>query len=208
MSNLTEFLIAHQQSLGLSYTPVMTLYMFAVISPVWSAYLLVCSLLSLAPTGRYPKLSPACLYVRLTADALLNPCSLVLYWYIIPYYFAQSDNLFYFFYQNSAAYLSIRPVAYFVVVFLFYMSWYWVNMMLYKRIKPGIDFNKEYLMTFYSPSRVFGSAGLLIVMFDFDVHVAYLLWCNVAIGVLISLLRYVLSLRHAYNTSSFLMTSR
>ena len=208
MSNLTEFLIAHQQSLGLMYTPVMTLYMFAIISPVWSAYLLVCSFLSLAPTARYPRLADVCLYIRLSSDALLNPCSLVLYWYFLPYYFAQSDNLFYFFYQNRSGALSIKPLVYFTVVFVLYMLLYWVNTTIYKRIKPGIDFNKEYLMTFYSPSRLFGSAGLLIVLFDFDVHIAYLLWCNIYIGVVISVVRYALSLRHAYNTSSFLMTSR
>ena len=208
MSNLTEFLILHQQSLGIAYTPVMTLYMLAVISPLWSAYLLLCSLLSLAPTGRVPYLSEVCLSIRLALDAVLNPSGLVLYYYLIPYYLGQSTFLRAFFYANRSGALSIRPGTYILIMLVAYGIWYYLNKIVYKRIKPGMDFHTEYLMSFYSPSRIFGSAGLLIVLFDFETHINFLLWVNVYIGIAISVVRYAISIRYAVLTSNFMMTNR
>lgn len=208
MSNLTEFLQLHQMTLGLAYTPLMTVYILAMISPMWSLYLLVCSLLSILPTGRFQALADLCLSTRLTIDALFNPVAIVCYCYIIPYYLGNSAYLAYFFFTNSSGSQSILPTPYFALSLFVYMAWYSLNRYVYKAIKPGIDFNKEYLMTFYSPSRVFGSAAVLLALFDFEPTIAYLLWCNVYIGVAISLFRYVNSLYYAFRTANFLMTNK
>ena len=208
MSNLTEFLIAHQESLGLAYTPLMTLYMLAIISPIWSAYLLLCSALSLAPKERFPIVKTICLYIRLCIDAVLNPTSLLIYYYVAPYFFKHSNYFNYLFYTNRLNELSIVPSSYFTIVLLAYFAWYLVNMKVFKYVKPSIDFNKEYLISFFSPSRIFGAAAVLIVMFDFEQHIAFLLWCNVYIGVFIALFRYAMSLNFAFNTSKFLLTNK
>ena len=208
MSTLTEFLIAHQDSLGLAYTPLMTVYMLAIISPIWSAYLLLCSALSIAPKERFPFVQSICLYTRLTIDAILNPTSLLIYYYAVPYFFKDSSYFHYLYYTNRLNDLSIVPSSYFTIVLLSYFIWYTINMKLFKYVKPSIDFNKEYLISFFSPSRIFGAAAILIVMFDFEKHIAYLLWCNVYIGVSIALLRYAISLKFAFNTSKFLLTNK
>ena len=208
MSNLTEFLIIHQESLGLAYTPLMTLYMLAIISPIWSAYLVICSALSLAPKERFPMIQSVCLGIRLTLDALLNPSSLVIYYYFIPYYFAKSSYYSYFMYTNRLNEMSIVASTYFSTVLLGYYVWYAINQKLFKRVKPSIDFNREYLISFFSPSRIFGAAAVLIALFDFEQHIAYLLWCNVYIGVLIAIIRYAFSLKFAFDTSKFLLTNK
>ena len=208
MSNLTEFLIIHQQSLGAAYTPLMTLYILAVISPLWSCYLLACSIICIAPKERYPFIETISLYLRLTIDSLLNPCSLVLYWYLCPYFFSKYQFFNYLFYNNSLGNPSIVPHAYFSIVLILYFVWYELNKHLFKKIKPGIDFSKEYLINFYSPSRIFGSAAVLIVMFDFEPHISYLLWNNVYIGVIISVVRYGLSIRYAISTANFRLVNR
>ena len=208
MSSLTEFLIAHQQPLGAAYAPLMTLYILAVISPLWSCYLLICSIICIAPKERYPLIEKFSLYLRLIIDSLLNPCSLVLYWYLCPYFLSQYKFFNYLFYTNSLGNQSIVPYAYFSIVLILYFAWYELNKILFKKIKPGIDFSKEYLINFYSPSRIFGSAAILIVMFDFEPHISYLLWNNVYIGVAISIIRYGLSIRYALATSNFLLSNR
>jgi hypothetical protein len=195
MSNLTEFLQLHQMTLGLAYTPLMTVYILAMISPMWSLYLLVCSLLSILPTGRFQALADLCLSTRLTIDALFNPVAIVCYWYIIPYYLGNGAYLAYFFFTNSSGSQSILPTPYFALSLFVYMAWYSLNRYVY-------------LMTFYSPSRVFGSAAVLLALFDFEPTIAYLLWCNVYIGVAISLFRYVSSLYYAFKTANFLMTNK
>ena len=63
-------------------------------------------------------------------------------------------------------------------------------------------------MNFYSPSRLFGAAAVMIAAFDFEQHISYLLWCNVYIGIALSFLRYLLSVRYTLATSNFLMTNR
>ena len=58
MSTLTDFLIVHQSSLGPAYTPLMTIYLFFVLSPIWSIYLLLCALVSLLPDERFLHYNP------------------------------------------------------------------------------------------------------------------------------------------------------
>lgn len=203
MSTLTDFLIVHQASLGSAYTPLMTLYLFATLSPIWSAYLLICSVISLLPKERFPFLQQIALSIRLSIDALLNPSALLAYQWLLPYLLRNSAYLGYFFHQNSFSEQSITPLVYFATITAAYFIWYEFNFFLFKRIKPSIDFNKEYLMNFYSPSRLFGSAAAMIALFDFEPHISYLLWCNVYIGITIATLRYLLSLRYTLSTARF-----
>ena len=207
MSTLTEFLQLHEVYLGSAYTPLMTLYILAMITPVWSLYLLACSLLSLIPVGRFQWLSDVCLSSRLTLDAIFNPVMCAAYWYLIPYYLKNTTLITTFFFTNRSGDLSIRPTTYFAVAVVVYPLWYSLNRFVYKKIKPGIDFSVEYLMTFYSPSRIFGSAAILIALFDFDPTVSYLLWANVMIGIMIATGGYLLSALQAYRTSHFLLTN-
>ena len=208
MSTLTDFLIQHQETLGNAYAPVMTFYMLAVISPIWSLYLVACSLLSIIPKEKYPFLNMPCHVVRLIFDAILNPFALILYTSFIPWFFNDSPYIFYFFYTNLQSNLSILPIPYLVSSIVFYLLWYQANHALYKNIKPSFDFHKEYLINFYSPSRVFGSAALMIVLFDFDSHIAFLLWSNVYLGACISVIRYLKTLYYAYSTSHHMLTNR
>ncbi|MAV29210.1 MAG: hypothetical protein CMF43_05340 [Legionellales bacterium] len=207
MSTLTEFLQFHQASLGSAYTPLMTLYMLAMISPVWSLYLLVCSFLSLFPVGRFQWLSDVCLSARLTLDAIYNPLMCAAYWYLIPYYLKNSTFITTFFFTNRSGELSIRPTTYFALAIVIYPLWYTLNRIAYKKIKPGIDFSVEYLMSFYSPSRIFGGAAVLVALFDFDPTVAHLLWMNIYIGIFVACCGYFMTLLHAYRTSHFLLTN-
>ena len=208
MSTLTDFLIHHQVSLGSYYTPVMTLFMFAVISPVWSVYLLLCTFIGILPKNEYPILVTPCLIIRLVSDAILNPFALIIYTSLIPWLFDNNDILFYFFYKNSLSELSILPLSYFVCSVLFYLLWYRGNQILYKRIKPRFDFQSEYLITFYSPSRLFGAGAVMIALFDFDAQISFLLWNTVYLGALISVVRYCHTLYYAYSTSSYMLTNR
>ena len=208
MSTLTDFLIQHQETLGSAYVPLMTLYMLAVISPVWSLYLVVCSLLSIIPKENYPFSAIPCLVVRLIFDAILNPFALIVYTSFIPWFFKDSGYLFYFFYTNIQSDLSILPISYFCSTVVFYLLWYQGNHTFFKQIKPSFDFHKEYLITFYSPSRVFGSAALMIVLFDFDGQISFLLWSNVYVGAFVSIVRYTRMVYYAYTTSHHMLTNR
>ena len=208
MSTLTEFLISHQATLGIAYTPVMTLYLLAMISPIWSAYLLICSAISLAPRERYAWMQNSCLYLRLSIDAIMNPSSLVIYYYAIPYLLGKSAYFSYFFFTNQLGDLSIIASSYFSSVFLGYYLWYAMNTKIFKKIKPGIDFDKEYLMGFYSPSRIFGAAAVLVALFDFEPNISYLLWCNIYIGTVIACTSYAYSVYYASKTAKFLLTNR
>jgi hypothetical protein len=207
MSNLSEFLQAHE-SLGYAYTPVMTLYIFAVICPIWSAYLLICAAMSAAPAERFPIVHNLRVLGRVSLDAIFNPVALTLYYYGLPYFLNKSTWLTYFFYTNGLGNISIHPWAYFITIYIGYVLWYELNKNLFKRIKPSIVFDTEYHWSFTSPSRIFGAAGLLLVFFDFEASIAYLLWTNVAVGFLLATIGYLLSVYHTVKTSHYLLTNR
>lgn len=207
MSNLTEFLQAHQ-SLGPAYTPVMALYIFAVICPLWSAYLLVCAAMSAAPAERFPIVHNLRVLVRVSLDAIYSPVALTVYYYALPYFFGKSSWLTYFFYTNELGDQSILPWPYFIASYIGYVLWYELNKIIFKRLKPSIVFDSEYHWSFSSPSRLFGAAGLPLVFFDFEASIAYLLWTNVFVGVLIATVSYILSVYHTVKTSHYLLTNR
>lgn len=185
----------------------MTLYLFAVMSPIWSLYLVVCSLLSLMPSNAYPILEKPKIFIRVFFDSILNPFTLVFYGWFFNYMFMDRPTLNYFFNKIDNQ-LEIIPTSYFLAAVILYFSWYRLNHLVFKKIKPSFDFHKEYLLGFYSPSRLFGSAVILIVLLDFDDTILELLWGNIYLGIAIATVRYGLVLWHAYKTSSFLLTNR
>lgn len=207
MSTLTEFLHAHQ-SLGYAYTPLMSLYIFAVICPLWSAYLLLCSAMSAAPTERFPVLQHTRVLVRISLDAIYNPVATVLYSFALPYFLGKTYWLSYFFYTNELAQLSISPWSYMITCYVGYVLWYECNKIIFKRIKPSITFDNEYHWFFCSPSRLFGAAGLLLAFFDFEPSISHLLWVNVSLGCAIATLSYATTVYSTIKTSNYLLTNR
>ena len=187
--------------------------LISLLSPVWLTYIVYLSLLSLLNhvitqgcLFEYkPRIKSFCIaiaplynqlhtFLRISADGLLNPCFLVIYPYALTYLFGNTDTINSFVYTNKLGQTSYYSTPYFSIALL--SDWLWtfgLNTLINSQ-KPAYQFEIHLLTRFFSPSRIFGSAVVYLVVFDFNNSIDYLLWTNVYAGACIAFITTLIRL--------------
>ena len=214
----SSFLESHR-TLGALYEPLMcTFLLVSLLSPVWLTYIIYLSFFSLinhlitqGTLLEYkPRIKKFCtqvapyynniyLALRITADGLLNPSFLVLYPLCIEYFFANTDTMHGLTYTNKLGQLSYYSKPYFIAAITSY--WVWVASVhtFLKSQKLTYLYESNLLTRFFSPSRIFGSAVIYIVIFDFNNTIDHLLWTNIYTGTALASTTFLYRLICIYN---------
>ncbi len=209
----SSFLESHK-TLGVLYEPIMGGFLLvSLLSPVWLTYVIYLSILSLinhiitqGTLLEYkPRIKSFCTtivtpynnlhtFLRISADGLLNPCFLFIYPHIITYLFGNTDTINAFVYTNKLGQTSYYSMPYFITALLSYWLWLFGLHTLLSSQKPAYSLHSNLLTRFFSPSRIFGSAVVYLVVFDFNNSIDYLLWTNVYAGAGLACLALIVRL--------------
>lgn len=187
--------------------------LLSLLSPVWLTYIIYLSILSLinhlitqGTLLEYkPRIKSFCTaiatpynnlhtFLRISADGLLNPCFLIIYPYAVGYLFGNTDTFNSFVYTNKLGQTSYYSTPYFSIALLSYWLWILGLHTLLNSQKPAYQLETHLLTRFFSPSRIFGSAVVYLVVFDFNNSIDYLLWTNVYAGAGLACLALVVRL--------------
>lgn len=213
----SSFLESHK-TLGALYEPIMGGFLLlSLLSPVWLTYLVYLSVLSLLNhlitqgclLEYKPRIKSFCTtvatpynnlhtFLRISADGLLNPCFLVIYPYALNYLLGNTDALSTFVYTNKLGQTSYYSIPYFSIALVSYWLWTFGLHTLLNSQKPAYQLHTHLLTRFFSPSRIFGSAVVYLVVFDFNNSIDYLLWTNVYTGAGLAWLALVIRLARIY----------
>ena len=216
--DVSSFLVAHN-TLGTMYEPLMGLFvLLSVLSPIWLCYVFLCAALAsiqhVIKKGTLvqfkPKLKAICirllriydqfyLFCRVSLDGLLNPTSLVMYPIITGYLYGGTPEMDYFTYINQFGQSSFYAKPYFAFAFVSYWVWVLLSYRVIKSNRQSYILTKHMITPFFSPSRVFGSAVIGLIIYDFSNTIDYLLWVNVYIGACIAIINLTIRLYRIYN---------
>ena len=196
ISSLKEFLLAHQ-SLGSMYYPAMGAFTLSIAAPLWIIYIIInfCSYTAYqALQKKYTNAVYIDYPIRLTLDAIYNPCALPLYYAFTNYFFKNSAYITLFgfkiapiYYQNSLGLKSLYPLTYFISIIAAYYLWFYYQNRLLRYLQPRYSFKYDLQSRVLAPTRLLGSCAILIVVADFDPVIDKVLYGNVLLGAAISI---------------------
>ena len=190
--DITDYITSHQSSLGQYYQPLMSLFILMIFIPVWGAYCLVCTIISIVENATkedFPIIADYCHKCRFIIEGIYNPCALPIYNWVVTNYLTSYQK--YFFYKNTLGLYSHYPFIYVLSVCTGYLVWIHFVMRVVKYYQPTSHYENIFLSPSINASRIVGACALVIVIFDFNTTIDALLWNNVYLGCIIAICSFV-----------------